>query len=77
MKRYHQEKSVMRRNIKLAKIFNCPLKPYGCFRKKDSMDCGKSQCGCCSSHKFPKRELTQKEILANFNFKEQTRFDFQ
>ncbi len=43
----------------------------GRFRKRKSFDCGNSRCHMCHSDKFPKRELTKKEIISSLNLKEQ------
>jgi len=43
----------------------------GRFRKKDAWDCGNPQCGICHQDKFPKRQLTNKEIRSNISLKEQ------
>jgi hypothetical protein len=43
----------------------------GRFRKKDAWDCGNPRCWICHSDKFPKRELTIKEVKANLSFSEQ------
>lgn len=43
----------------------------GRFRKKDAYDCGRAHCGICHQDKFPRRQLTDKEIRSNLSFKEQ------
>jgi hypothetical protein len=51
---------------------DCPCDDQvGRFRKKDAHDCGRACCGICHSDKFPKRQLTDKEIVSNISFKEQ------
>lgn len=47
----------------------------GRFRKKDAWDCGNTKCGICHQDKFPKRQLTNKEIKSNISFKEQLKED--
>lgn len=42
----------------------------GRFRKTDNGDCGNTRCYICHSDKFPKRELTKQEVIANISFKE-------
>lgn len=42
----------------------------GRFRKKDAYDCGKPHCFGCHSDKYPKRELTRQELIANKKLKE-------
>jgi len=39
--------------------------------KSHKHDCGHAQCGICHPEKFPKREITRKEELANTKFNEQ------
>lgn len=43
----------------------------GRFRKKDAYDCGKAGCMVCASHKFPKRQKSEKELAADDDFKRQ------
>jgi hypothetical protein len=43
----------------------------GRFRKKDAWDCGNVRCYLCHSDKFPKRQLTNKEVRSNISLKEQ------
>ncbi len=45
--------------------------PVGKFRKKKSFDCGNARCYICHSDKYPKRDLTRKEIISSLNHKEQ------
>lgn len=42
----------------------------GRFRKKDAYDCGNPRCGMCHSVKFPKREKTKQELLADIELEE-------
>ncbi len=72
MKRWHEEINIAKRNQKVrCKLVNSDDVPLGRYRKRDAYDCGKTQCGLCHNDKFPKRELTRKENLAKFNYKEQ------
>jgi len=34
-------------------------------RKRHAGDCGRARCGLCHGYKFPKREKTRTEIMAN------------
>jgi hypothetical protein len=43
----------------------------GRFRKKDAFDCGNTKCFICHSDKIPKRTLTEQEIIADIDFREQ------
>lgn len=43
---------------------------YGRYRKRKPLDCGNPQCGICHSDKFPKRETTYREWVADLKFRE-------
>src|SRR5690606_24663361 len=45
----------------------------GRFRKKDAWDCGNTRCYICHSDKYPKRDLTKQERLADMKMKERMR----
>ncbi len=49
----------------------------GRFRKKDAHDCGRAGCQVCHADKFPKREITCQERVAELRFREQLREFFQ
>jgi hypothetical protein len=34
-------------------------------RKRHAGDCGHARCGICHSYKFPKREKTRRELMAD------------
>lgn len=42
----------------------------GRFRKKDAYDCGNPRCWMCHNDKFPKREKTRQELLADKKLEE-------
>lgn len=53
-------------------VVTCPCdNQIGRYRKRDAYDCGKPGCFVCHSDKFPKRSLTEQEVLSNFDYKEQ------
>ena len=55
-------------------VVECPCdEQMGRFRKKHAYDCGKTQCRICHGEKFPKRQLSRQEIMAELRFKEQSR----
>lgn len=43
----------------------------GRFRKRDAHDCGRARCQVCHGYKFPKREPTRQERVADRVFREQ------
>ena len=43
----------------------------GRFRKCNPLGCPKTRCGICKCHKYPKRELTRREIESKLFFNEQ------
>ncbi len=45
----------------------------GRFRKVDAFDCGIPHCNICHYAKYPKRELSMREIKSNWDFKQQMR----
>lgn len=72
MKRWHEEKGVMKRQIAKSKI--CSDKTFdgiGRVRKRHSLDCGKPRCGICHYAKYPKREKHEHEIRADISMREQ------
>lgn len=71
MKRWHEDFYVSKRECNKRKYHIGEAKDIGRFRKKDAHDCGSSKCFLCHGDKFPKRELTEQEILSNISFKEQ------
>ena len=72
MKRWHEDYNHSLREWKENSRHNYQSDlEVGRFRKRKSLDCGKASCGICHSDKFPKREITRKEDLANRSFKEQ------
>lgn len=86
MRRWHQETHITYRNWqnhinshresnkyrgKSPEDTDCTCKyQTGRFRKKDGYDCGNSQCYICHSDKLL-GEKSLKEIIADFNFREQ------
>ena len=50
-----------------------PLDPPGYFRKRKPLDCGRSRCYVCASHKYPKRRLSRAELQAQLAAREQMR----
>lgn len=85
MKRWHEEYAVFHRQWKKHRKMHVESNknrlrvPGDCtcddqvgrFRKRDAYDCGNSGCLICHSDKFPKRQLTEKEIVSDISFKEQ------
>lgn len=72
MKRWHEDRKIMLKNKKLNSIlFMRTNYPMGKFRKSHPCDCGNAQCHLCHADKYPKREQTDKEKLADLKLKEQ------
>ncbi len=42
----------------------------GRFRKRRAFDCGKTRCQLCHGEKYPRRERTRRELLAELKFRE-------
>jgi hypothetical protein len=42
----------------------------GRFRKKRAFGCGKARCLLCHADKYPRRERTRQELLAELKFRE-------
>lgn len=42
----------------------------GRFRKRHAFDCGHTRCWLCHGSKFPRREKTRQELLADLKFRE-------
>jgi len=61
------------RGKKLLQDWHIPVtnKNAGRCRKTKALDCGKTKCFLCSSHKVPRRELTRQEIKVKLSFEEQ------
>lgn len=71
MKRWHEDYSRTHREWKNRCLMMDRWDlDKGRFRKQDAWDCGKVHCFICHSDKYPKREHTRKEILANLKLKE-------
>ena len=74
-RRTHVEQNKDNSNLGIGKspfVVECACDDQiGRFRKKDAYDCGKAGCMICASHKFPKREKTNGEVLSEVVFKEQ------
>ena len=65
MKRYHDERPMMElRAITMLSLHGVE-RPAGTFRKRKGIDCGKACCQVCHGHKFPRRQPTKQEILAD------------
>jgi hypothetical protein len=68
LRRYHSELTLMQRRAREWERWTygdarC-AKPKGRFRKRKPLDCGKSQCVCCSGDdKYPKRKPTRQEVM--------------
>jgi hypothetical protein len=73
MKRWHDEIGVLHRRRKFLRSIERHYfqRELGKFRKKKPLDCGKTQCKLCHSDKYPKRELSKRDIIDNLSFKEQ------
>ncbi len=76
MKRFHQEKNLMRRRYKenLLRRPNSFIDnkegEIGRYRKSSPHDCGNPACQLCHGEKFPRRELTLPERRAELKLKE-------
>ncbi len=73
MKRWHQDYYKSHREMR--KLHNYVegswREQIGRFRKKKAFDCGNTQCGICHQDKFPKRQLTEQEVISKLDFKDQ------
>lgn len=78
MKRWHQDAIRSKNKEKLfwTQFDHIPLSlqyrygQIGRFRKRNSFGCTRTRCGICKSHKYPKRELTRREIESKLFFNE-------
>lgn len=72
MKRYEEERKIMQRRYSENKNFKGGYtnKKAGHFRKRHFLDCGNSRCHVCHSDKFPIREITTQEKLAELELEE-------
>lgn len=83
MRRWHEEEHIGKRRVKAwnydymtrmgdgAAALPERTRQVGRYRKRHPFACGNPRCGICHSYKFPKRELTRNEQIAELNFKEQ------
>lgn len=70
MVRWHSEVNRYRKEQRLDAAHGRAWE-LGHYRKRHALDCGNAQCGICHSDKFPKREQTRQEDLADLRFREQ------
>ena len=80
MKRWHEEKAIMAKNVKERKrstydhsgqyLFDDKRAKLGYYRKQDAYDCGKPGCQICHCEKVHHYARRQ-ELKANLKFREE------
>jgi hypothetical protein len=70
MRRFHEpaESALMARRRRFARAFGIETRQH--HRKRHPRDCGVTQCGTCHGERYPKRDLTRREVAAESDLRE-------